>query len=157
MYTHTATERRLLLGLRRAAEEYVKKRGASRSLSKDFYSKFLSSFVKQLTEGDRRRAIEFFGRETVRVAVVDGTRREEVRSGIVSFLVIAAPLTYEVDVRTGSVRREPLSEEYKVAALIPIPLDANSWYLIPYLLKPIDEFGQGNWFDRGEQPRTASS
>jgi hypothetical protein len=142
---------RLVNSLRETANQYLNLKKQRAETAVKLFDTFLKDYVFH-HEDDRAkiasRLREFFGKEKVRVAAVDGTKYERSRRGCLVFYVLAAPLVYELDIAGDNptllrVEEEPVRSS--VMAVIPVPLSES------FLLEePPARSGSESGLDRDE-------
>jgi hypothetical protein len=119
---------RLTKSLKKTTKEYVDlKRDRSETAVK-LYKTFLKNYVFQFPK-DKGKSIEvvkdFFKKEKIRIAAIDGTRYERSRRGCIVFYVLASTLIYDLDLGSSDCKLRRIEEESvrnNVMVLIPVPL-----------------------------------
>lgn len=114
--------------LRNAARQYIELKRNRAETALKLYQTFLKKYIFSF-EKDKHKVAEFlknfFGKEKIKVAAVDGTKYLKSRRGCLVFYVLAAPLVYELDLTSSNLRPVRIEEEMvknNVMALVPVPL-----------------------------------
>jgi len=121
-------DQRLIGNLRTAAKQYSELKKDRAETAVKLYNTFLKGYIFHF-ENDRQKIAEnlrmFFGKDKIKIVSVDGTRYLKSRRGCLVFYVLAAPLVYELDLKSSNLRPLRIEEETtknNVMALIPVPL-----------------------------------
>ena len=121
-------DQRLVGSLRKAAKQYTKLKRDRAETAVKLYKTFLNKYIFNF-EKDKHKVAdflkEFFGKNKIRVASVDGTKYLKSRRGCLVFYVLAAPLVYELDLNSPNLRSIRIEEETvknNIMTLVPVPL-----------------------------------
>jgi len=119
---------RLVGNLRDAAKQYFDLKRDRAQTAVELYKTFLKNYIFKI-ENDKRKITEdlrnFFEKDKIKIASIDGTKYERSRRGCLVFYVLAAPLVYELDLNSENLRPIRIEEETvrnNVMALVPVPL-----------------------------------
>jgi len=139
-------DQRLVGSLRNAAKQYVELKRNRAETAVKLYKTFLNKYIFNF-EKDKQKVAEFlknfFRKEKIKVASVDGTKYLKSRRGCLVFYVLAAPLVYELDLTSSNLRPVRIEEETvknNVMALVPVPL--SEIFLLGEKNLPLEEEGE---------------
>ena len=138
-------DQRLVGSLRTAAKQYTELKRDRAETAVKLYKTFLNKYIFNF-EKDKHKVAEFlkdfFGKDKIEVASVDGTKYLKSRRGCLVFYVLAAPLVYELDLTSSNLRPIRIEEETvknNVMALVPVPL--SEIFLLGQKNLPLEEDG----------------
>lgn len=139
-------DQRLVGSLRNAAKQYIELKKDRAETAVKLYETFLNKYIFNF-EKDKHKVAEFlkdfFGKNKIKVASVDGTKYLKSRRGCLIFYVLAAPLVYELDLTSPNLRPIRIEKETvknNVMALVPVPL--SEMFLLGQKNLPLEEDGE---------------
>lgn len=119
---------RLTKSLKETTKEYVNLKRDRAETATKLYLSFLKDYIFQFPKS-KEESIEivrnFFKKERIRIAAIDGTRYERSRRGCIVFYALASPLIYDLELNFTESRLRRIEEESvrnNVMVLIPVPL-----------------------------------
>ena len=119
---------RLMKSLTETTKKYINLKRERAETAAKLYESFLKDYVFQFPKNKKKAAEvirNFFNKDRIRIAAVDGTKYERSRRGCIVFYVLASPLIYDLDLGSAEPRLKRVEEESvrnNVMILIPIPL-----------------------------------